>query len=189
MVVVAARLGHADSATTLRTYAHALKRRDTDAASVLDAVLSRKNDWFCLDYSSELQFAPLKSSNCMPENPCIFRGFRHVCTWITELQLFWTYPPYIFYSLHQSGMKQGGKRFITPLKIHQNSSHSLLSLPSMFIKTAGTRFYYHAQYSSKQEARAFIITLKFIKIGENIPNASMQPQPEYLNFPPNFPHE
>ena len=44
VVAVAARLGHADSATTLRTYAHALKRRDTDAASVLDAVLSRKND-------------------------------------------------------------------------------------------------------------------------------------------------
>lgn len=37
-VSVAYRMGHSDPSTTLRTYAHALRRRDTDAADTLDAV-------------------------------------------------------------------------------------------------------------------------------------------------------
>ena len=40
-VAVATRLGHSDATVTLQTYAHALRRRDQDAARALQAVLDR----------------------------------------------------------------------------------------------------------------------------------------------------
>lgn len=40
-VAVATRLGHADATTTLRTYAHALRRRDEDAAMAAQKLLDR----------------------------------------------------------------------------------------------------------------------------------------------------
>lgn len=43
-VAVASRLGHAKADTTLRTYAHALKRRDEDSAIAMQAILDRVND-------------------------------------------------------------------------------------------------------------------------------------------------
>ena len=39
VVAVAHRMGHSDPTVTLRTYAHALKRRDQDAAQALDQLL------------------------------------------------------------------------------------------------------------------------------------------------------
>lgn len=43
-VAVASRLGHAKADTTLRTYAHALKRRDEDSAQAMQAILDRVGD-------------------------------------------------------------------------------------------------------------------------------------------------
>lgn len=43
-VAVASRLGHAKADTTLRTYAHALKRRDEDSAQAIQAILDRVGD-------------------------------------------------------------------------------------------------------------------------------------------------
>ena len=43
-VAVASRLGHADATTTLRTYAHALRRRDDDAARTIQFLLDRADD-------------------------------------------------------------------------------------------------------------------------------------------------
>lgn len=43
-VAVASRLGHAKADTTLRLYAHALKRRDADSAIAMQAILDRVND-------------------------------------------------------------------------------------------------------------------------------------------------
>lgn len=43
-VAVASRMGHADASTTLRTYAHALRRRDQDAAYAVQALLDRAAD-------------------------------------------------------------------------------------------------------------------------------------------------
>ena len=40
-VAVATRLGHADASTTLRVYAHALRRRDEDAAKAAQTILDR----------------------------------------------------------------------------------------------------------------------------------------------------
>ena len=40
-VAVASRLGHKDASTTLRTYAHALKRRDSDSAAAMQMILDR----------------------------------------------------------------------------------------------------------------------------------------------------
>ena len=40
-VAVASRLGHGDATVTLHTYAHALRRRDTDAANVAQALIDR----------------------------------------------------------------------------------------------------------------------------------------------------
>lgn len=40
-VAVASRLGHADASVTLRTYAHALRRRDHDAACAVQALLDQ----------------------------------------------------------------------------------------------------------------------------------------------------
>lgn len=40
-VSVSSRLGHSDASTTLRTYAHALRRRDVDAANALQSLLDR----------------------------------------------------------------------------------------------------------------------------------------------------
>lgn len=40
-VAVASRLGHADASVTLRTYAHALRRRDHDAARTVQALLDQ----------------------------------------------------------------------------------------------------------------------------------------------------
>jgi len=42
-VAVASRLGHADATVTLRTYAHALRRRDEDAARAAQTLLDRAN--------------------------------------------------------------------------------------------------------------------------------------------------
>ena len=39
-VAVASRMGHADASTTLRVYAHALRRRDVDAANVTQQLLN-----------------------------------------------------------------------------------------------------------------------------------------------------
>lgn len=43
-VAVASRLGHAKADTTLRIYAHALKRRDEDSALAMQAILDRVED-------------------------------------------------------------------------------------------------------------------------------------------------
>ena len=43
-VAVASRLGHAKADTTLRIYAHALKRRDEDSAEAMQAILDRAQD-------------------------------------------------------------------------------------------------------------------------------------------------
>jgi integrase len=40
-VAVASRLGHKDASTTLRIYAHALKRRDADSAAAMQTILDR----------------------------------------------------------------------------------------------------------------------------------------------------
>ena len=40
-VAVASRLGHTDASTTLRMYAHALRRRDRDSANVMQSLLDR----------------------------------------------------------------------------------------------------------------------------------------------------
>lgn len=40
-VAVASRMGHEDATTTLKTYAHALRRRDTDAANAMQAILEQ----------------------------------------------------------------------------------------------------------------------------------------------------
>ncbi len=40
-VAVASRMGHADASVTLRTYAHALRRRDSDAAHTVQALLDQ----------------------------------------------------------------------------------------------------------------------------------------------------
>lgn len=44
VVAVATRLGHADPSTTLKVYAHALRRRDEDAARATQALLDRAVD-------------------------------------------------------------------------------------------------------------------------------------------------
>ena len=44
MVAVASRMGHADPSVTLKTYAHALRRRDEDAARTTQALLDRAAD-------------------------------------------------------------------------------------------------------------------------------------------------
>jgi len=43
-VAVASRLGHTDASTTLRTYAHALRRRDRDSANVMQSLIDRADD-------------------------------------------------------------------------------------------------------------------------------------------------
>ena len=43
-VAVASRLGHAKAVTTLRIYAHALKRRDEDSAEAMQSILDRAQD-------------------------------------------------------------------------------------------------------------------------------------------------
>ena len=40
-VAVATRLGHSDATVTLQTYAHALRRRDEDAARALQNLIDR----------------------------------------------------------------------------------------------------------------------------------------------------
>ena len=40
-VAVASRLGHSDASTTLRVYAHALKKRDVESAAVMQQLLDR----------------------------------------------------------------------------------------------------------------------------------------------------
>ena len=44
VVAVASRMGHADPSVTLKTYAHALRRRDEDAARTTQALLDRAAD-------------------------------------------------------------------------------------------------------------------------------------------------
>lgn len=43
-VAVASRLGHADASTTLRTYAHALRRRDQDSANAMQRLMDKANE-------------------------------------------------------------------------------------------------------------------------------------------------
>ena len=43
-VAVASRLGHADASTTLRIYAHALRRRDQDSAAAMQTILDRADE-------------------------------------------------------------------------------------------------------------------------------------------------
>lgn len=43
-VAVASRMGHADASVTLRTYAHALRRRDDDAARTVQALLDQARE-------------------------------------------------------------------------------------------------------------------------------------------------
>ncbi|MGN1367942.1 MAG: tyrosine recombinase XerC [Aristaeellaceae bacterium] len=43
-VAVASRMGHAKADTTLRIYAHALKRRDADSAAAMQAILDKAED-------------------------------------------------------------------------------------------------------------------------------------------------
>ena len=44
VVAVATRLGHSDASTTLKVYAHALRRRDEDAARAVQGLLDRAGD-------------------------------------------------------------------------------------------------------------------------------------------------
>ena len=44
VVAVATRLGHSDASTTLKVYAHALRRRDEDAARAAQGLLDRAAD-------------------------------------------------------------------------------------------------------------------------------------------------
>ena len=44
VATIAKRLGHADKSVTLRTYAHALKEHDREAADKLDNLLNNKKD-------------------------------------------------------------------------------------------------------------------------------------------------
>ncbi|MBN1778021.1 MAG: hypothetical protein JW811_07855 [Clostridiales bacterium] len=43
VVAVISRLGHRDATTTLQIYAHALRRRDVDAANAAQSLLDRAN--------------------------------------------------------------------------------------------------------------------------------------------------